>query len=382
MKTSAWCGGTSLVVSLLTSGTLSLPAQTLECREGSRVRGPEAIGRVESWPVPSEEVFIGPDARAALLADGSAVLVDRAKNDLIRIDRVSGRVTALARKGEGPGEIKAVLGLVVGPGDTVAVIDLGNHRITRWTRAGRLASAQQYKFLPIPTFHWQFGVDLIEVTRALGERGKTEDSRMSIRLLGPDSTVTLRTVTLPDPPSEFGIFTQTGIAAPLGASQVVLATGASPDILVAGLRGGQENRVHLAMGDPIRVDHALATRLVTLASTQIPEASREAIVSGMLQAVPVNPTYPMFSRVVAGTGGAIWVQRTFSGVEAGPKEPPVTFSMNDLSGYRWEQFNSTGSRMAECLMPQDWRVLGTGPGWVLFAKDDPDNTHLYTWHPK
>ncbi|MBK7595731.1 MAG: hypothetical protein IPJ11_10925 [Gemmatimonadetes bacterium] len=381
MKRSVSSGG-RLLLAMLCFGVMGLSAQSLACREGPKTSGPETVGRLEPWPALSEELFIGPDARSTLLADGSVVLVDRAKNDLIRIDRTSGRITRLARQGEGPGEIKGVIAVLSGPGDTIAVIDLGNHRIMRWTRSGKPVSSQPYKFLPIPTAHWQLGPELVEVARSLGARGKAEATEMSFRLLRADSTVVLRSLKLPDPPSEIGIFSQTGISAPLGVARIMLATGASPDITVAELRGGQDRIVHLGIGEPVRTNQAMATRLVTLASTQIPEASREATVSGMLQMVPINPTYPLFSRVVAGSGGTIWVQRTFSGTDPGPKDPPVTFSMNDLSGYRWEQFSATGARMAECLMPQDWRVLGVGAGWVLFAKDDADNMRLFTWHPK
>lgn len=374
--------GTTLLLVMLFGGVIGLPGQALACREGSKTSVPEAVGRVEAWPALSEGLFIGPDARTTLLADGSVVLVDRAKNELIRIDRASGRVVRLARHGEGPGEIKGVLAVLAGPGDTIAVIDLGNHRIMRWTRSGTLVSSHPYKFIPIPTAHWQLGSELVEVARSIGARGKAEPTEMSFRVLRVDSTVVLRTLKLPDPPSEVGIFSQTGISAPLGTSRVILATGASPDITVAELRGSQDRVVHLGIGEPVRTNQAMATRLVTLASTQIPEANREATVSGMLQMVPINPTYPLFSRVVAGAGGAIWVQRTFSGTDAGPKDPPVTFTMNDLSGYRWEQFSAAGSRMAECLMPADWRVLGVGGGWVLFAKEDAENMRLFTWRPK
>ena len=381
MRTS-FSSGITLSLAMLFGGAIGLSAQALACREGSKNSGPEAVGRLEAWPALSEELFIGPDARSALLADGSVVLVDRAKNELVRIDRSSGRVMRLARHGEGPGEIKGVLAVLAGPGDTIAVVDLGNHRIMRWTRSGTLVSSHPYKFLPIPTAHWQLGSELVEVARSMGARGKAEPTEISFRALRVDSTVVLRTLKLPDPPTELGIFTQSGLSAPLGTSRVMLATGASPDITVAELRGTPDRVVHLGIGEPVRTNQTMATRLVTLASTQIPEANREATVSGMLQMVPINPTYPLFSRMVAGTSGSIWVQRTFSGADAGPKEPPVTFSLNDLSGYRWEQFSAGGTRMADCLMPQDWRVLGAGGGWVLFAKEDAENMRLFTWHPR
>lgn len=372
----------ALLLSLILLGAASLQAQSLVCRAGTNAAVSEAIGRIEPWPMLSHEVFIGPEARSALLTDGSVVLVDLSQNKLMRIDRASGRVTVLARNGEGPGEIKSVLALVAEPGDTIALIDVGNLRTMRWTRSGRLASSKPYKVLPIPFFHWQFASELIEIARSLGTRGTVEATEISLRVLRADSTVTLRTFKLSDPPNEVGIFTQTGIAAPLDASRVMLATGASPEITLAPLRGGQERILRLAIGAPTATTKAMATRLVTLASSQIPEASRAAFVSRMLQMVPINPTFPLFSRLVAGTGGSIWVQRTFSGLDAGPREPPVTFSLRDLSGFRWEQFSPTGTRLADCLMPQDWRVLGVGPGWVLFAQDDDDNTRLFTWRPR
>ncbi|MES2306993.1 MAG: hypothetical protein V4558_15940 [Gemmatimonadota bacterium] len=368
-----------LLAALLTASPAALLAQELVCHAGAKNAAAPTLGRVETWPALKTELFIGPDARATLFSDGSAAIIDRARSELVRIDRKTGQVSVLARKGEGPLEIKAAIAVVAGRGDSVAVIDLGNHRILRATRSGPLATTQPYKFAGATVLHGILGTDLVEVIRGRGTRGKAEAVELNIRSLGADSALALRTVKLSDPPSDVGIFTQTGIGARIGTSQLALATGASGDVNLFGLRSGPDRVVHLEIGAPIPTSSSMATRLVTLASSQLPVASRQAMVSGILQNVPTNPTYPLFSRLVIGTAGNFWVQRTFVGDDAGTVTPPVTFSLNDLSGFRWEQFSPTGARLADCTMPTDWRVLAADAGWVLFAQDDAENTRLFTW---
>jgi hypothetical protein len=357
-------------------------SQQLVCRDARKAGAVFTLERVEAWPALSPAFFTGPDVRAALLTDGSAVVIDRARNELIRIDRETGNVTSLARNGSGPGEIKAVLGLVA-DGGTIAVLDAGNGRVTMFDDRGHLRQSQPYRFVGIPLFFAYVGRNLVEVTRDRGQRGQAAATAMNIHTLGAGSTVTIRDVTLPDPPAVAGLFTPTGVAAVMNPGQLLLASGASRDVMVISLNGAGDHAARLGLGPALRTTHEMAARLTAQASTQIPAANRKAVVNAMLASVPLSPIYPMFSRLLVGAAGSLWVQRTFTGEAAATvSEPPSTFSMNDLGGYVWQQFAPDGALAAECAMPKEWRVLGAGSGWVLFAKDDGTNTQLYTWRPK
>jgi len=358
-------------------------AQGLTCRALPGGAALPVLGQAEAWPALADELFLGRDVRAGLLSDGSAVVIDRAKSELIRVDRKTGRIATLARKGQGPGEIGAILGLVVTAGDTIAVVDLANRRLTRLNPQGGIVSLAPYLPAGLPVYLGATGRDVIEVSRSLPQRGKAEPLSMAIRLLGPESTTVLRTVELRDPASEPGLFSPTGFAALLDASHLVLASGVVPDVSVASLRASADSVIHLDLGAPERLTREIAAHVLSDALPQIPKESRPGMIATMLASVPMATFYPMFSRLFVSSSGHLWVQRTYPAASAA-NEPgaPATLSMDNFGGYLWQQFGHTGVASAECRAPTDWRVLGLGRGWILFARDDATNTQLFTWRPR
>ncbi len=341
-----------------------------------------ALAQTETWPALGDELVLGRDVRADLLSDGSAVVIDRSKLELLRVDRKSGRVTTLAHKGPGPGEIGSVVGVVVTVGDTIVVLDLSKRRAMRLDIQGKLIAAPPYQpvGLPFPVLLAASGGDVIEVTRNRPQRGKAEPPVMIIRTLDRDSARVARTVELSDPPSEPGIFTPNGVAAPAGDGHVLLASGASGDVLVASLRDTTDSVVHLGIGPPQRLTRDFAERVMTQAMTQLPAQDRPRAIAALLGALPLAPFYPMFSRILVGTSGSLWVQRTYPAAgDTASSDAPATFSMDDLGGFVWQQFGRQGALSAECRTPSEWRVVLARRSEILFAEDDATATRFFTW---
>jgi hypothetical protein len=344
-----------------------------------------ALAQTESWPALGDELVLGRDVRADLLSDGSAVVIDRSKLELLRVDRKSGRVTTLAHRGPGPGEIGSVVGVAVMVGDTIVVLDLSKRRATRLDPQGGLIAASAYQpvGLPFPALLAGNGADLIEVTRNRPQRGRAEPTAMTIRILNRDSARVVRTVDLTDSPSEPGIFIPNGVAGLLDDAHVLVGSGAIGDVLVASLRGPADSVIHLGIGPPQKLTRDFAERVMTQALTQVPAQDRPRMIAGMLGALPLAPFYPMFSRILVGTSGSLWVQRTYPAPDdATSADAPATFSMDDLGGFVWQQFGRRGALSAECRTPSEWRVVLARRGEILFSEDDATATRFFTWRPR
>ncbi len=357
----------------------------LACRAMPGGAPAPALAQTEAWPALGDELVLGRDVRADLLSDGSAVVIDRSKLELLRVDRKSGRVTTLAHKGPGPGEIGSVVGVVVTVGDTIVVLDLSKRRAMRLGLQGNLIAAPPYQpaGLPFPVLLAASGGDVIEVTRNRPQRGKAEPPVMIIRTLDQDSARVARTVELSDPPSEPGIFTPNGVAGLLDDTHVVVASGVTPDIRVVALRGAADGVIHLGIGPPQKLTRDFAERVMTQALTQVPAQDRPRMIASMLGALPLAPSYPMFARMLAGTSGSLWVQRTYPAPDdASSADAPATFSMDDLGGFVWQQFGRQGALTAECRTPSEWRVVLARRGEILFAEDDATATRFFTWRPR
>jgi len=354
-------------------------AQTPTCRALPAGTAIPLPGRIESWPEPADELLLGRLLHADLLSDGSAVVLDRTRAELVRVDVRSGRVTTLARKGEGPGEIGTIAGMAVTTGDTIVLLDRSKRRVVRLTQHGKLVSSTPYEPLGLSAFIGSLGSEVIEVSRQRPQGGKLEPVIMTVRRIGSESTSIVRRVELRDPASEPGIFTPVGFGELVQGSRLLLASGISPDITVVPLGGSRDTTMRLAIGPPRHATRELAEQILDVALPQFPKTERQRVIADILRGSPVVPSYPMFARLAVGSSGAVWVQRTYLGDDDTGQPVPPGLSMDDLGSSVWLRFSPSGSASAECRTPPDWRVLLARRGTVVFVMDDPASTRIFTW---
>lgn len=97
-------------------------------------------------------------AAVAVDADGNTYVAESGENHVRVYDPAGQRIQVIGRQGEGPGEFQSVMYMGV-IGDTLWVGDLGNHRVTLFSREGRVIAtlpAPEHVFLPQPG--WQFRI--------------------------------------------------------------------------------------------------------------------------------------------------------------------------------------------------------------------------------
>jgi hypothetical protein len=96
------------------------------------------IGVVEGAP----EYQLARPVAAARLSDGGFAVLEQGPAE-VRVFDHSGRFERrIGTEGDGPGELRSPVGLVVLPGDTVLVWDRGSHRLSWFSREGTLEREQ------------------------------------------------------------------------------------------------------------------------------------------------------------------------------------------------------------------------------------------------
>jgi hypothetical protein len=91
-----------------------------------------------------DAVFPEPFSRIAgvrELSDGRVIIADRLEQHVSFVDFATGSLRQIGREGQGPGEYQTPLGLLALPNDESLLSDIGNMRITRIDREGRMGES-------------------------------------------------------------------------------------------------------------------------------------------------------------------------------------------------------------------------------------------------
>ncbi len=153
--------------------------------ENSRAAWEEGEGwRLASEPMASIGRVEGPAEHrltrvrgAVRLGTGAIVLADFGSNQVRWYDSTGGFLRAVGRKGGGPGEFDAILGLWRLPGDSVVVFDFGNARMTVLGpdgELGRIYRPEQHRALARPVGPFADGSFLVRSQWAGVETPKAE----------------------------------------------------------------------------------------------------------------------------------------------------------------------------------------------------------------
>ncbi|NGP90096.1 6-bladed beta-propeller [Fodinibius halophilus] len=84
----------------------------------------------------SEKFYFGHVSDASVLPNGSIIVLDSQKNQLLKFNSSGILQDTVAREGKGPGELSGPLDLATGPSGKIAVFDIKNVRITFWDAKG------------------------------------------------------------------------------------------------------------------------------------------------------------------------------------------------------------------------------------------------------
>ncbi len=192
-------------------------------------------------PEPAVRVGWGEDAyhfqfisAGALLADGSAVVVDGRSREMVRFAGDGDRVRVLAGPGKGPGEIGGPRALVALPGDTLLLDDYANRRLSFFHGDTLVRELGMGQGAPNSILLGVRGVtprgDVLLATSGYApDRLSSADGpwfqgalvRLSAGAGYADTVATFDFVRVPDPGAKRNIFAPLGMAAAVGGRFVV-----------------------------------------------------------------------------------------------------------------------------------------------------------------
>lgn len=349
--------------------------------------GPEAVERVERverWtagPEPLLDIGVTEgDAAyrffrlqdALWLGDGRIVVLDAGARQLRLFDPAGTFLTAHGREGEGPGEYRDPRAIWRVPGDSLAVYDAGNRRVT--VLSDRLAFGRS---VPVDA-----GIHNGEPSGALGDgrlvvtarSGRAEEgiAPMSLWLLGPGQPPADSVARFPGNELDgrsWPIYGWRTVAA-AGEDRVFVGTGREHEVEEHGLGdgGGLALRRLIRWSGPdrtVREEDREAYFRGYVERTRTPPEG-EAALRQALADVPVAEEKPAYVNLAVDAAGNLWVM-------------DYDFPWRVIPGEtRWTVFGPHGGMLARATLPARVRPYEIGEDRVLGQRFDGDGVQHVT----
>ena len=298
------------------------------------------------------------------LPGGEVAVLDAGTCEISILDGTGGLLERLGREGDGPGEFREPISLVLLPPDSVGVYDASSDRLSVFERTGALARVERIEDVPSTG-----GVERVYPSSAGGfvlftwggftaERdveGIFRGSAKCIRVSGTGQR-TGSCGGFPGPE----VFIENGkMGYPFFGTDTHVAT--SGDLLIVGTAEETEWRGFTPEGAlstivrwPDRERTVTQERvdglIDTLASQLFPE--QRAQVREVLSERPWSPRAPAYLGILASDGGEIWVGE-YPGPAAGYLELPPP-------ARRWLVFQASGELIAMLETPTGFQPLALG----------------------
>ena len=322
----------------------------------------QRIGTAEGEP---EYQFgqLQPGAGIAVASDGRIVVLD-AQAQHLKVFTPDGRYErTIGGPGGGPGEIGAgVTAVLVAPGDTLLVSDIGNQRADLFLMDGTFVRSFSLKFTDGLPFRWESAPDgrIIVQMRRLNLPGSTQppdtmDLLVERKLDGTLGDTLMRvpsggTMNFAGPSPEITVFSPEPSWALLGNDSVLYGVSDQYRIGVYG-SGGVLRRV---------VEKPFELAPVTEADQQAYKEFMRKMVAGrappeamaqFLSMLKFAPSYPAFQQMMGGIDGTIWVQQIQALSQLPPEAREDFNPMTDLASPRWDVFDREGRYLGVVTMP-------------------------------
>jgi hypothetical protein len=322
------------------------------------------IGQAEGEP----EYQFGQITGIDVGSDGRIYVIDQQASE-VRVFGPGGEFEArMGKAGAGPGELSQAAGpLFVGPGDTVAVADVPQQRVTRWGPDGESAGSYPIPMTEgIPT-RWMEAPNQDLIQQA-----------MVMQFPGQETTVEPKNLILRRAPS--GEITDTLLTLPIG--KTMSFAGGRPDITLFESEPmwamGPDGRLYFGNNSEYRLEvYSTEGELQRVIAKDVERrpvtegdqnAFRQALrdiwsqqgvppqaIEAMSQGLKFASNYPAYMNVLGGPGGTLWVQ----GVQTpeSVQESGADFNIQDLGSTDWEVFDDEGRLMGTVIMPQRFTPL-------------------------
>lgn len=338
---------------------------------------PEPVLDLGGPDVPEDEALFRV-ASAWRLADGRIVIGDGGEVTL-KVFEPTGRLTArIGRSGDGPGEFRGINHVALLPGDSLAVWDLAQGRLTVFDANG--VAGREARIGASETSRRSDIVGILEdgsiLSRGFIRLAETPDGLMRPETqtwhLSPDGTLVDSIGPLPGGETwfiprdgGFSVFTP-----PFARRTELLVSGGR---ILVGDTDRPEVRVLAADGTPqLLIRWQIQPRAITNddiegarneALGEDPSESQRLDIDRMFARYDMPAAMPAFGRLSTDTGGNIWVQEYRTEWDEGEAT--------------WRVFDPDGSLIATAPLPGGFRPTHIGSDFILgIATDEFDVEHV------
>jgi hypothetical protein len=348
---------------------------------------PDAAERVPRWAIgPDPSLSIGvaegnPGYEfhrvldAALLSDDRIAVLDWGSRQVRLFGRDGQLVAVQGREGGGPGEYQSPQVLWVLPGDSIAVYDPRQVRITVLATDGhgielaRVAPVKRGIMFPLPAGALDGGRRLVVLHRTFPATTPIQPRMgvlwaLSIDSLASDSLIQIRHGSFGRIPGgeEFGIVAGYPIFGGLAGwamadgERLVHGSGQEYAVEVADARGHTHRIVRWHGPDRTVTDDDVRTWTDSIVARARPE--RRPLERRRWEATPVADTKPAHGRLLVDLAGRLWMNRWDLWAD----------HLND--GPEWWVFDSDGRMVATARMPDGFRAFAIGDESVIGSFQD------------
>ena len=371
----AACGG---------GGSMAWKGTTTDSAGIALVRNPATgmWGPGQAWTL-EEELRIGtaegdpdyqfgqmqPASSIAVASDGRIVVLD-AQAQHLKVFTPEGKYErTIGGPGGGPGELGVgASAVLIAPGDTVFVSDLGNQRANLYLLDGTFLRSFPLNFADGIPFRWESAADgrVVAQLRRLAFPGSTAppDSMDAIVVRRLDGSIgdTLmqvpsgKTVSFSGGAPEFNFFSAEPMWALLG-DRTLFGVNNEYRIGVYAPRGKLERVIEKPFErDPVgEADQEAIEKLLRKAWTDagVPPQG----IAQLMSRVHFAESYPAYAQMIGGFDGSIWVQHIQAPSKLSPEEREGFNPQYDLAGRDWDVFDRDGRFLGVVTMPPKFQPV-------------------------
>lgn len=368
-----------------------LPDDLVVVRDSASIaiveNAPDAAERVPRWvvgPAPSLSIGVAEGnpgyefhrvLDAATLSDGRIAVLDWGSRQVRLFDSDGGLVGIEGGEGDGPGEYRSPQMLWILPGDSIAVYDPRQDRVTVLATdeygldLARVASVRRDIMAPLPAGTLHGGRRLVILHRTF-DAGTPIQPRMgvlwalSIDSLVGDSIIAVRHGSYGriEGGEEVGIVAGYPIFGGLSGwalaenDRLVHGSGQEYAVEVADARGRTRRIVRWHGPDRAITSDDIRTWIDSMVAKARPE--RRPLERRRWETTPVAEAKPAHGRLLFDSAGRLWVNRWDLWAD----------HLND--GPEWWVFDREGRMMATARMPEGFRAFGFADSAVLGSVQD------------
>jgi hypothetical protein len=325
------------------------------------------IGRADGDP----DYQFGQISGVDVGSDGTIYVLDQQASTIRAYNAQGVYQRTMGSKGSGPGELgPMVFGLVVTPGDTLLVPDLGQQRVTRFTSDGGVVGSFPTPMSQGLSVRWQPRDDgnVVQQSRIMNFPGQTTKVEPKDLLLLRNASGELLDTVMEMPAGQTLQMTANSMTIRFFEAEPVW--GMTPDGTVYfGMNSNYSIESHDADGGLQKIIRRPVTRKpVTDGDKQaFLDAMRELfgrqnvpppVMDQILSNVQFAEFYPAFATLMGGPGNSLWVQRVRTAADLGEG---VDFNLQDSGSPEWDVFGTDGRYLGVIRTPDKFaplRVIG------------------------